>query len=231
VEKEKKYVSNWNATTVIDESVTKFGQSTFIHVQDADYLLQLTQVAPSPEDRDYSQQLPHLAFRFQLQDGPEGLGKTIQYIGQIAPMGGDGRGGSWALGRVVDALGFNVEQLKGQKFPTWKHLAGYAAALQKTMGGKKTGAELREGPYVTGRGETIMVSNITGFFPAEEWALRKPKDVAVPPPNGNLSPSATTSPSRGSAPAPTASTTPSAGSEGEFDVEALIAQMGFEPKA
>jgi hypothetical protein len=232
---------SWKSVT-IDSSITRFGGEGLIHVLEGNYLLQLKKLEPSPEDRDYAgekgePQLPFMQFHLQIEDGPDGIGKTLRYTGMLAPAKEDGSGGSWSLGRALHALGADPSKIVGVQYPTYAHFAQHVRMIEaallkpgKTADGKplpagKTGAEVSDNQNFNPRTDKVQViSNITGFFPAGEWALRKQSNSAPhPSTNGSQVPSPAPALSAGPAPTP-AAPTPAAPSP-EMDMEALVASI------
>jgi hypothetical protein len=227
-------------TVVIDESITHFRTGEgLIHVQEGPYLVQLVAVEPSPKDLDYTGERggeprkPYVAGVFEIQDGAEGVGKKLRNSCIIEPMKADGQGGAWGLGTMIHALGGDPAQFVNQTLDSWEKLDALAKLLTmfltKRVATKgATGVEVSDGS-ITGRdGKARPVSNITGWFPADEWEKRKlnisrPPSYPTPPtPVSNGSPSSssqTAPPAAGSPP-----TTPAAGS-GPDDMEALVAAI------
>lgn len=218
----------WRQVT-IDESITRFG-SGLVHVAEGDYRGKVLKVSASPEDRDYEDNDPFFAFDFQLADGPDGLGKTLRYIGMLSPAKADGSGGAWGLGKVLDALGADPKSLVGMNFETYAKFAKVAEGLSKKLSGQMVGLEVGDDQYTGRGGNTSIISRIFNFFPDSEWELRsKPRTAsAAPSPaarNGKPSSSPQAAdPSPGSAPAPDASAS-SNGTSDEVNLDDEISRM------
>lgn len=189
-------MGNWKAVA-IDESITRFGQG-LVRVAEGDYKGKVLKISASPEDRDYSENDPYFAFDFQLVDGPDGLGKSLRYIGMVTAAKADGSGGSWGLGRVLAALGADPSSLVGMNFDSYKKFAQVAQGLSAKLSGHEVGLEVADDTYSGRNNQTSIISRITGFFPAEEWDLRsRPRSAtapAVPATNGSAKSKATAAP-------------------------------------
>jgi hypothetical protein len=168
---------NWQSDTRIDDSINNFSTGGgMILVLEGDYLLQLHRVVPSPANRDYGKSDPYLRFDFKIVEGPDGLGKSLGYVGMISKKNADGSGGSWGLGRVLNAVGLDPSKFEGRGWASYEEFASFVQALSGRLAQDppKSGGTVNDD---TTRGaNSQIVSRIVDFWPAEEWEERtKPR--------------------------------------------------------
>lgn len=170
-------MANWDPETRIDDSINNFSTGGgMIHVAEGDYLLQLARVVPSPANRDYSKADPYIRFDFKIAEGPDGLGKILSSVGMITKKKADGSGGSWGLGRTLNAVGIDPSKLENRGWASYEEFASFVQALSQRLQQEppRTGATVADD--TAPRGNAQIISRIVDFWPTEDWEDRtKPR--------------------------------------------------------
>ena len=130
-----------------------------IHIAPGEYQLVISDVQPSPETADKS----HHRFRLIIEQGPDGVGKTITEFCHTGDK-------SWfRLGMILQASGITVspELQKRLAARTYPEHVKISAMLAGNLKSRRLGGTIADETY---NGQTV--SRIQAFYPADEYEAK-----------------------------------------------------------
>lgn len=142
-------------------------------VPDGEYLLAIksakTNIKEWPDDTQFR-------WEFAIKDGPTGIGQTLRMTTTLKS------GAQFALGRLLNAVGFDPTKLVGTEVSKEADLDKLLDKLMKAVTGRELGAlVVLSKPTNEGR----RYSNIQETYSAEDFAERSKSNVTAPVTGGN----------------------------------------------